>query len=72
MLDWQNKTWIKIISTVLIVAFLTYDIAWATDFTPLQKKQYASRSLFKNKKVDQTTISSQNEQSLETIKNPFF
>ncbi|HAZ10718.1 MAG TPA: hypothetical protein DCY56_06400 [Candidatus Omnitrophica bacterium] len=69
MLDWQNKPWIKIISTVLIAAFLTYDIAWATDFTPLQKKQYVSRSLFKNKKVDQTTISSQNEQSLETIKD---
>ena len=69
MLDWQGKTWIKIISLVLIIAFLTYDIAWATDFTPIQKKQYASRSLFKNKKVDQNSISSQNESKLNNIKD---
>nr|MBU1327909.1 DUF89 family protein [Candidatus Omnitrophota bacterium] len=70
MLDWQDKPWIKIISAVLVIAFLTYDIAWATDFSSTsQQKQYASRSLFKNKKVDQNTISSQNEQSLETIKD---
>ena len=69
MLGWHNKTWIKIISAVLIMAFLAYDISWATDFTPLSKKQYASRSIFKNKKVDQNTISSQNEQSLNNIKN---
>ncbi|MCX5687295.1 MAG: hypothetical protein NTV71_01390, partial [Candidatus Omnitrophica bacterium] len=69
MLDWQCKTWIKIISVVMVAAFLTYDIAWATDFTPIQRKQYASRSLFKNKKVNQDVVSSQNEQSLNNIKD---
>jgi len=34
MLDWQNKTWLKIISAFLIIAFLAYDVAWATDFSP--------------------------------------
>jgi len=112
MLDWQNKTWIKIISVVLIVSFFAYDISWATDFSPISlssitpgfipkianfisenifkktqekenssetevsfrsqlvpNKQYVSRSLFKNKKVDYDAISSQNESSLNNIKD---
>ncbi|MBU1912482.1 MAG: hypothetical protein KKB22_02990, partial [Candidatus Omnitrophica bacterium] len=35
MLDWQNKKWIKVIATILVVTFLSYDIAWAVDFSPM-------------------------------------
>ncbi|MCG2717841.1 MAG: hypothetical protein L6408_03270, partial [Nanoarchaeota archaeon] len=35
MLDWQGKRWLKILSVVLIIAFITYDISWATDFSPI-------------------------------------
>ncbi|MFH1076633.1 MAG: cysteine peptidase family C39 domain-containing protein, partial [Pseudomonadota bacterium] len=35
MLDWQNKKWIKVIAITVVVTFLTYDIAWAMDFSPL-------------------------------------
>ncbi|MDP2921394.1 MAG: cysteine peptidase family C39 domain-containing protein, partial [Candidatus Omnitrophota bacterium] len=35
MLDWQNKKWIKVIACVLVITFLAYDIAWATDFSPI-------------------------------------
>ncbi|MBU4311131.1 MAG: hypothetical protein KJ706_00215, partial [Candidatus Omnitrophica bacterium] len=70
MLDWQGKTWLKIISAVLIIAFLTYDIAWATDFSSTsQRKDYASRSLFKNKKVDHDAIKAKNEENLNNIKD---
>ena len=70
MLDWQGKTWIKLISVVLIAAFLSYYIACATDFSSTSKnKQYASRSLFKNKKIDQNAIKSQNESNLNNIKD---
>ncbi len=94
MLDWQGKRWLKIISVALIIAFVTYDISWATDFSPIPlsnitpgfipkitnfisknifkktqekqkseeteiyfksqlvpKKEYASRSIFKNKRL---------------------
>ena len=35
MLDWQNKKWIKVIAVILVVTFLSYDIAWAVDFSPM-------------------------------------
>ncbi|MFC1666909.1 hypothetical protein ACFL0P_03475, partial [Candidatus Omnitrophota bacterium] len=35
MLNWQEKRWVKIVAVTVAVAFLTYDIAWATDFSPL-------------------------------------
>jgi len=35
MLDWQNKKWIKVMAVILVITFLSYDIAWATDFSPL-------------------------------------
>ena len=34
MLDWQNKKWIKVIAVILVVTFVSYDIAWAVDFSP--------------------------------------
>ncbi|NQT75977.1 MAG: hypothetical protein HQ566_05590, partial [Candidatus Omnitrophica bacterium] len=35
MLDWQGKKWVKVIAVTVVFAFLTYDIAWAMDFSPL-------------------------------------
>ena len=35
MLDWQGKRWIKAIAVIVVVAFITYDIAWAMDFSPI-------------------------------------
>nr|MBU1328718.1 RHS repeat protein [Candidatus Omnitrophota bacterium] len=35
MLDWQGKRWLKVLSIALIIAFLAYDISWATDFSPI-------------------------------------
>ncbi|MDP8230458.1 MAG: cysteine peptidase family C39 domain-containing protein, partial [Candidatus Gorgyraea atricola] len=35
MLDWQEKRWVKVIAVTVVFAFLTYDIAWATDFSPI-------------------------------------
>src|SRR3989338_6553883 len=42
MLDWQNKKWIKVIAVILIITFISYDIAWATDFSPIYKLNTAS------------------------------
>lgn len=36
MLDWQGKKWIKAIAVIVVFAFMTYDIAWAMDFTPMR------------------------------------
>nr|MBU1328765.1 hypothetical protein [Candidatus Omnitrophota bacterium] len=112
MLDWQGKRWLKVLSIALIIAFLTYDISWATDFSPISlssitpgffpkitdfisthifkktqekdnseetevffrtqlvpKKEYASRSIFKNKKVDYDAITTQNESNINNIKD---
>ncbi|MBU4589887.1 MAG: hypothetical protein KKG01_03080, partial [Candidatus Omnitrophica bacterium] len=35
MLDWQGKKWVKAIAICVVVAFLSYDIAWATDFSSI-------------------------------------
>ncbi|MBU1853416.1 MAG: hypothetical protein KJ957_05180, partial [Candidatus Omnitrophica bacterium] len=35
MLGWQGKKWIKVVAITVVIAFLTYDIAWATDFSPI-------------------------------------
>ncbi|MCX5692590.1 MAG: cysteine peptidase family C39 domain-containing protein [Candidatus Omnitrophica bacterium] len=35
MLDWQNKKWIKVIAVILVITFISYDIAWAVDFSPI-------------------------------------
>ena len=35
MLDWQNKKWIKVIAVIVIASFLSYDVAWATEFSPV-------------------------------------
>jgi hypothetical protein len=35
MLDWQGKKWVKVIAVTVVIAFLSYDIAWAMDFSPL-------------------------------------
>ena len=35
MLDWQEKKWIKVVAIIVIASFLSYDIAWATEFSPV-------------------------------------
>jgi len=73
MLDQKDKTWLKIISVALVVTFLIYDIAWAIDFLPAQRKEYASnrasRSIFKNKTVDYDALKAKNESNLSNIKD---
>jgi len=34
MLNWQEKTWVKVIAMTLVITFLAYDIAWSMDFSP--------------------------------------
>ena len=72
MLDWQNKNWIKVIAVILVVTFISYDIAWAVDFSPapLVKNtpqfipkilNFISNSIFKkadkSKKSEETEVS---------------
>ncbi|MEK6732302.1 MAG: cysteine peptidase family C39 domain-containing protein, partial [Candidatus Omnitrophota bacterium] len=72
MLDWQNKKWIKVIAVILVITFISYDIAWAVDFSPLplfkttpnfipKIKDFISKNIFKKpspaKKPEETEIS---------------
>ncbi|MEE8317940.1 MAG: hypothetical protein V3S13_03420, partial [Candidatus Omnitrophota bacterium] len=41
MLDWQGKKWVKVIAVTVVIAFLSYDVAWAMDFSPLVTAQSA-------------------------------
>ncbi|MFC1623722.1 cysteine peptidase family C39 domain-containing protein, partial [Candidatus Omnitrophota bacterium] len=45
MLDWQEKKWIKVVAIIVVAAFLTYDIAWATDFSPISIPPIGTKSL---------------------------
>ncbi|HAZ11124.1 MAG: hypothetical protein A2047_00760 [Omnitrophica bacterium GWA2_41_15] len=71
MLGWQVKTWLKIISAVLIIAFFTYDIAWAADFSSAsQKKQYesvASRGIAYLKLAKQYAITGEYKKAIENF-----
>jgi len=73
MLDWKGKTWLKTVSVTLIIAFIAYDLAWATDFSPISRKECApnpgSKSLFKNKKINYDAMKARNEYNLNTIKD---
>ncbi len=71
MLGWQVKTWLKIISAALVIAFFTYDIAWAADFSSAsQKKQYksaASRGIAYLKLAKQYAIAGDNKKAIENF-----
>ena len=45
MLNWQEKRWVKVVAMVVVAAFLSYDIAWAMDFSPLAVPSIAAQSL---------------------------
>ncbi|MFA5389318.1 MAG: cysteine peptidase family C39 domain-containing protein, partial [Candidatus Omnitrophota bacterium] len=46
MLDWQSKKWIKVIAVILVVTFISYDIAWSIDFSPLPLTKTSTSGFF--------------------------
>ncbi|MBU4149128.1 MAG: hypothetical protein KKB52_02110, partial [Candidatus Omnitrophica bacterium] len=64
MLDWQEKKWVKVIAVTVVIAFLSYDIAWATDFSPISLpdsstsilskiKNFVSQKIYNNIKIEE-------------------
>ncbi|MFH1478550.1 MAG: cysteine peptidase family C39 domain-containing protein, partial [Candidatus Omnitrophota bacterium] len=61
MLNWQDKIWIKAIAIAVVIAFLTYDVAWASNFSPvsLSPRRKEEQSGFNNLEATKQAIDNQ-------------